>query len=59
MESEQDSLKGLKQTWLNPSDGFAATFFSENGNPFVSFADISPNRGITFQGRQGFEGFRR
>ena len=25
MESEQDSLKGLKQTWLNPSDGFAAT----------------------------------
>ena len=25
MESEQAFLKGLKQTWLNPSDGFAAT----------------------------------
>ena len=23
------------------------SFFSENGHPFVCFADISPNRGIT------------
>ena len=25
-------------------------FHSVNGHPFVCFADISPNRGITFQG---------
>ncbi|MBQ3128295.1 MAG: hypothetical protein IJC13_04570, partial [Clostridia bacterium] len=28
-----------------------ASFFSENWHPFVCFADISPNRGISFQGR--------
>ena len=28
-----------------------ATFFSENGHPFVCFADISPNRGVTIQER--------
>ena len=27
--------------------------FCESGNPFVCFADISPNRGISFQGGQG------
>ena len=31
--------------------GFAS-FHSVNGHPFVCFADISPNRGISFQGRQ-------
>ena len=29
----------------------ASTFFSENRHPFVCFADISPNRGVTFQER--------
>ena len=27
------------------------SFFSENGHPFVCSADISPNRGISLQGR--------
>ena len=35
-----------------PSDLRYATFSSRNGHPFVCFADISPDRGITFQGRQ-------
>ena len=35
-----------------------ATFFSENGHPFVCFADISPNRGVTFQERQA-DAFRK
>ena len=31
------------------------SFSSRNRHPFVCFADISPNRGITFQGRQADE----
>ena len=41
-------------TYCDPSD-FAygkATFSSRNGHPFVVCDDISPNRGVTFQGRQ-------
>ena len=30
--------------------GFAHLSLSENGNPFVGFADISPIRGISCQG---------
>ena len=32
-----------------------ATLSSGNRHPFVCFADISPNRGITFQGGQEIE----
>ena len=39
---------------IDLSDGYAATFFSENGHPFVCFADISPIRGISFQERLFF-----
>ena len=35
---------------IHPSVTCGDSFFSENGNPFVGFADISPNRGISSMG---------
>ncbi|MGN0441182.1 MAG: hypothetical protein ACI4FO_00615 [Acutalibacteraceae bacterium] len=34
----------------HPLVAFGDSFFSENGHPFVGFADISPNRGIPSRG---------
>ena len=35
---------------MHPSVTCGDSFFSENGNPFVAFADISPKRGISSMG---------
>ena len=42
-----------ERTLLAPSDFCFAkpTFSSGNGNPFVCFADISPDRGISLKGQ--------
>ena len=37
-----------------PSPSLRATFSSGNRNPLVCFADISPKRGISFQGRKPY-----
>ena len=48
LNAVKNPLKPLCQNRLGDFDIFS----SGNGHPFVCDADISPNRGITFQGRQ-------
>ena len=44
---------------IHPSVTCGDSFFSENGHPFVGFADISPNRGISSKGALSLSNIQR
>ena len=50
LSRQRDATQGVPYRPLRHPSG--ATFSSGNRNPFVCFADISPRRGITFQGEE-------
>ena len=50
--SEPEGVGSESECLFTPSDADAPALFSENGHPSVSFADISPIRGVPRGGAQ-------